>query len=221
MSGEGQTGQGGEGSTGGQSLEERLKALEEQNKQLASTNERLLDQSKEWKSKAQKAKEQEEERLKAIEEEKQRELLEKGQYKTLLEQERERAKKLEEEKEEALKAKKTSDETLMEARKLSAFENRLGGKLKNDKYLGFVNTKDIVVDPDTGNIDPSSVDATVKSFLGEHKELVEFGAGKMPNFDGGTANNISQKQWKSMSHKDRLKNLSAAVEADKKRRKRK
>ena len=199
-------------------LEERLKAAEERAEKSESTNARLLEQSQDWKKKAQSASDKEDERLKEIQAEKEKELLAKGEFKKLLDQERERTTKLEGERDNAVKAKSETENTLLEARKLSAFENRLGGNLKNDKYLGFVDTTGIVVNPDTGEIDVSSVDNSVKGFLSEHKDLVNFSAGKMPNFQGGKGNPISAKQWTGMSHKDRLKNLSAAVESDSKAR---
>lgn len=220
MSDEGQTGQANEGSTGGQkSLEERLKEQEERINALTKNNERLLNESKDWKTKAQTASEREAERLKQIEQEKQQELIAKGEYKKLLEQQKEENARLAKEMEDALSSKAETEKTLIEAKKLSAFENRLGGKLKNDKYLGFVDTSSIIVDPETGQIDVSSVDNTVKGFLGEHKDLVTFGAGKMPAFEGGASKSISVKQWQGMSHKERLNNLSAAFEADKNKRK--
>lgn len=221
MSDEGQTGSGGEGNQNDQkSLEEKFKELEAQNKQLQSTNERLLNQSKEWKSEAQKAKDLEAERQRQVEEERENKLREQGQFKQLLSQ---REKELEETRKELEQERgktKEANDTLLEARKLSAFENRLGGRLKNDKYLGFVDTSEIVVNPETNEIDVSTVDSVVKSFLSEHKELVDFQAGKMPNVDGSNTTPVTHDRWKGMSHKDRLQNLSKAVEADTKKRKR-
>lgn len=204
---------------GQQSVEERLKAAEELSQKLKSSNDRLLQQSQEWKSKAQKAVENEAERLKQIEAEKEQELVQKGEYKKLLEQQKIENENIRKERDDALKAKSDSDSTLLEARKLSAFENRLGGKLKNDKYLGFVDTSAIVIDPDTGNIDASSVDSSVKGFLSEHKDLVSFVAGKLPNLDGAAGGSIGKKQWDKMSLADKQKNLSTALEGYRKNKK--
>lgn len=222
MSDEGQTNPGGEGDKDSLNVEEKLKrldALEKEHASLKSTNERLLNQSKDWKSEAQKYKEAEAERLKQIESEKESKLREQGEYKQLLSQRekalQEKEAELEAEREKARKA----NETLLEARKLSAFENRLGGKLTNDKYLMFVNTKEIAVNPETNQIDQASVDATVQNFLSEHKDLVSFGAGKMPGFEGAKGKSVSLDMYKGMSLEEKRKNLGAAVENYKKRRK--
>lgn len=220
MENEGSSGSGGErNQNNSQALEERLKIAEERAEKAEKSKLRIEEESKNWKSKAQKAGEAEAERLKEIEADKEKELVAKGEYKKLLEQQKEENARLKKEREDAQAEARATRETLTEARKLSAFENRLGGKLKNDKYLGFVNTKDIVVDPESGDIDVSSVDNAVKGFLGEHKDLVSFSAGKMPNYQGGKGESINHKQWKGMSHKDRLENLSKAVENDTRSRK--
>ena len=199
-------------------LEERLSAAEERAKKDESSNDRLLTQSKEWKDKAQKASADDDERIKAAAAEKEKEAEARGEYKKLLEQQKLETEAQRKRADDSDARAKETDNTLLEARKL-AFENRLGGRLKNDKYLGFVNTKDILIDPDTGDIDTSSVDSSVKSFLGEHKELVNFSAGKLPNFQGGKGEHITNKQWSGMSHKDRLDNLSKVVDNDTKNRK--
>ena len=219
MSGEGNSDNGGEGNPDSKTLEERLKVLEEQNQNLQGTNERLLKQSQEWKGEAQKHKESEVARAKVLEDEREKKLREQGEYKQLLTQREEALKLKDVELEEEKKKSRLANDTLLEARKLSAFENKLGGRLKNDKYLSFVNTQGIVIDPETGDLDSASVESTVKNFLGEHKELVNFQAGRMPNYAGGSNGNVSAKEWKGMTLKDKYKNLSSAVEADRKTRK--
>jgi len=199
-------------------FEERLKLAEERADKFESTNKRLLEQSQEWKTKAQKANENEADRLKQIQDEKEQELIAKGEFKKLLDQSRNENATLKQEKEDALKEKRESDNILLESRKLSAFENRLGGKLENDEYLTFVDTKNIIIDPDTGNIDVSSVDSTVKNFLGKHKSLVKFSKGKFPNFEGDKGNPVNKKRWDGMGLKDKKDNLKDAVDNYKKSR---
>jgi len=222
MSGEGQTTPNDEGQAGGnqQTLEERFKLIEEQNKKLLSTNQRLLEESKTYKEKANSYQQSEAERLAEIEREKEEKLRKQGEYKQLLEQRDQKLKEKEAEIERIRKEKEDTHNTLIEARKLSAFENKLGGKLKSDEYLMFVDTKTIAIDPESNQVDVSSVDDAVKSFLAKHEHLVDFQAGKMPNFEGGKGNPITADRWKKMGAlKDKKENLSAAVESYRKKKK--
>lgn len=213
MSGEGQTGNH-EG--GNKTLEERLKALEEQNSQLASKNDRLEKESRKFKEQARtyESKQQEEvEAKKKLEEEK---LRSQGEFKALLEQ---RERELEEARRKAQQAEEEANntrQTLTEAQKLAAFQNRLGGTLKNPAYLQFVDTSKIVFNPETNQIDTSSVDMAVKSFLEHHSALVEKPKGGMYYGQGGRggSNAMSHDKWSSLGTlKEKRENFEAAFKA--------
>lgn len=191
-----------------------LKQLEEFKKraeQLESSNARLLEESKKYKERAQTLQEKEKEeaeRLKRLEEEK---LREQGSYKQLLEQREKEQKELAAQLEKERSEKERAYSTLTEAKKLSAFQNRLPGKLKNSKLLNFVDTERIVINPDTGEIDPQSVDSVVKDFVTDWKDMVDTGNNRLPNIEGGGSENITLASWNNMSLKDKKANLGKVV----------
>lgn len=191
----------------------KLKELEADRDRLSSTNQRLLEESKKFKEKAQtfEQKELEErDRIKRLEEEK---LRSEGQYKILLEQREKERDALISDRDNEKREKEKAYNTLTEARKLSAFQNRLGGKLKSQKLLDFVDTEEIAINPDTGEFDQQSVDSVVKKFLGEFKEMVDFGNNRLPAYDTGNGKNIGLKDWAGMNTKDKKENLAGALEA--------
>lgn len=196
-----------------QETEERLKVLEEQNASLVSNNERLLGESKKFKEQArgfETLKAQEDADKKTAQDDK---LREQGQYKQLLEQNEKRILDLEKDIESEKKKAREADETLSDAKKLSAFQRRLGGQLKNDDYLAFVKTSNIIVID--GKIDNSSVDTVVKDFLSKHEALVDFGARRMPNGQGGKGGGtgMSRKQWGASGNKAKIDNFEDAFKA--------
>ena len=91
-------------------------------------------------------------------------LAEQGKYKELLEQ---RAKELEEAKKENAHYKNSFDKAI----KLSAFRDQLGGTVDNSAYYDFVNVDKIVIDPETGVPDLSSVEDVVNEFKQKHSKL--------------------------------------------------
>lgn len=200
-------------------IKKRLEALEKEKEQLQSTNNRLLEESKKYKSRSKELEDLENEReaeKKKLEEQK---MMEVGEYKKLWEQEKEKTKSYEQKFLTAEQEKEQLGKTLVEAKKLQAFQSRLGGKLKNDDYMMFVDTESIAIDPESGSIDMDSVDNSVKSFLESHKSLVDFGNRKMPNFDGFDSKPITQDQFNKMSLADKKKHLSKMVEQHKNKRK--
>ena len=93
-------------------------------------------------------------------------LNEQGEFKKLLELERDKNTKAEQ--------KITDHErTMLNAHKLSAFRQKLPGKLKNNAYYDFVDTDNIVIDPTTGAVDEGALDQVVNGFLTEHAALIE------------------------------------------------
>lgn len=92
--------------------------------------------------------------------------------------------------------------------KLNAFIEKLPGKIKNSKYLSFVNTDDIVFsDPATREVDTASVDGVVSKFMEEHSHLVETGkVGKLPANAGNPTMNTA-----NLSEQERLRNALAAI----------
>ena len=66
-----------------------------------------------------------------------------------------------------------TNKTLDDAVKLNAVYSKLPGKLKNPKYAGFIELEKIAINPETGDVDSSTVDDVVNSFCKEHRELLD------------------------------------------------
>jgi len=76
--------------------------------------------------------------------------------------------------------------------KLNAFVEKLPGKIKNSKYLSFVNIDDVVLSPDTREVDAASLDVVVSKFMEEHADLVDTGkVGKLPSNAGNPTLNTA------------------------------
>lgn len=127
---------------------------------------KAVDEVKSAKAKAQEL----ESRLSAIEEAK---LNEQGDYKKLVELRESRIKELETQ----LKGVASErDNVLRENQdtwKLQAFHSALDGKIKKPEYLSFVDLESIVIDPETKQVDASSVQNVVSSFMENYSDLVE------------------------------------------------
>lgn len=102
-------------------------------------------------------------RLKEIEEKK---LHEDGEFQKIANLKAEEAEKW---KERATMLEKDMNDTW----KLNAFFNKLDGKLKNNDYITFVDLDSIAIDPETRQVEESSVDKVVSSFMEKHSHLVE------------------------------------------------
>lgn len=145
-------------------------------------------------SEAKKAKEREREleaKFKLIDEQK---LKESNQYKELYEQTKAEL----ESKAQALQVK---EKAIADAKKLSAFESKLGGKLKKDKYVDFVPLDKIIYDE--SGVDQRSIDLAVSEFLKDYKELVDFPeTSTLPNKaanGAGAVNSITQAEWEKLA----------------------
>lgn len=90
----------------------------------------------------------------------------KGDYEALL---KSRESELEEWKNRAT----TYEQNLVEGQKLTAFINKLPGKIKRDEYLSFVNLDDIALDPDSKRVDEHSVELAVNKFVENYGDLLE------------------------------------------------
>ena len=127
-------------------------------------------------------------------------LKEQNEWKLLAEQ---REKDLLEER----KARTEIEGSIVEAYKRNAFIRQLGGRLKNDRYFDFVDTDRIVYNPETKQVDESSVKSVVADFLREHSSLVESKAGKMPNVAPGEAAKFGVKEPDQMTSEEIMNEL--------------
>lgn len=105
--------------------------------------------------------------------------------------------------------------TLVNAKKMSAVYDKLPGRLKNDKYMEFVDIESVAINPDTGDIDLESVAVVANKFMDEHAALVDIShIGRLK----GTASQTTMplhKSYRELPLKDMRKNMADAVRAAK------
>lgn len=98
---------------------------------------------------------------------------------------------------ELLKKVTTHEERWQSAIKLNAFHEALGDGRKIDpKYSGFIDTDKILIDPDTNEIDISSVQKEVKRVIAEYPEIVKSTSGnRLPNESPSGKGTLTYEQW--------------------------
>jgi hypothetical protein len=125
-------------------------------------------------------------------------LAEQGEYKKLLELERKKRQEFESKVEE-------NERNVLLAHKLNAFKESLPGKgLARPEYYDWVDHDSIVIDPDTGIVDQSSVEAAVNKFVQDHHRLLDTSKPGLPNqAPQGQAGKLTVEQWKALPVKER------------------
>lgn len=84
---------------------------------------------------------------------------------------------------------------MIDGRKLQKFLDKIPGTIAKREYLSFVNTENIVIDPETNEIDELSLDREVGKFMKDHSALVmPAETRKNPNYAsfGGLTNHKKQ-----------------------------
>ncbi len=167
-----------------------------------SSHKLLLDQHKKTKEQLKSF----EEKLKNYEAKEQKEkeskLLEDGNLKALIEAKEAKIKELEQ-------MNGDYESKFTDAVKINAFQDAIGGRLREKDYYKFIDTSKIAIDPETGSVDVHSLKSYAKEFVNKHSVLVDFGVGKInqvapkPN---GTDFNI-----KDLKSKEDYKNALAQV----------
>lgn len=109
-------------------------------------------------------------------------------------------------------------------------ENRFNGALKLDsvldaiggnvdkRYWGLIPVGEVVIDPNTGMPDPTSVQKIAKQFEKQFPEIVSKGTGvRLPNgAANGSAEPLTPEAWKKLSRKDKLARYGEYLEQQKK-----
>lgn len=72
------------------------------------------------------------------------------------------------------------DEMMQDALKIDAFNKSLGDKKIDSKYSGFINTKNIIIDPATGSVDELTAQREVERVLSEYPEIVRSSTAAKP-----------------------------------------
>jgi vacuolar-type H+-ATPase subunit I/STV1 len=137
-------------------------------------------------------------------------LNEKGEFKKLVELREQEIEKLREKISFVEKDRDGYKGNLDDTYKLQAFYDKLPGKIKRKEYLGFVDLESIIVDPETGDIDSSSVQNVVSGFIERHGDLIEsskFG-GLPADAPMGSSKKFTQSEWKNLSLKEKKESWS-------------
>lgn len=154
------------------------------------------------------AKDEELKKLKAAEKERvEAELKAKEDYKKLLEI---REKEIQE-KDRQLKEVMSDIE---QSTKFEALLSALPGQVPK-KFWSMIDTAQIVIDPNTGSPDPSSVKKAAEAFQANFPELiVQPGKAKLPNAAAaGTGQQMNDELWKSLDPKQKKERLPEYVES--------
>ena len=108
---------------------------------------------------------------------------------------------------------------IQEAAKFQSLLRALPGRL-DQKYYSLVDTRDIVIDPNTGEPDPSSVKKVADSFNANFGELVvSSGKARLPyQAASGSTQSMTEELWKSLSGKEKKERLPEYVESLKQKR---
>lgn len=136
---------------------------------------------------------EEHERLKnEAETRRQQELKEQEKFKELYEQTAEENKKLSEKVE-------AHTQRWQNAVKLSAFTDALGDKRIDSKYSGFIDTTNILINPETNEVDQVSVQKEVQRVINEYPEIVKSTAtGNLPNESPNSKGSLTEEQWRKL-----------------------
>ena len=141
---------------------------ENDDKVAYSTYKRVLAEAKKFKELADSLSKQ-------TEQEKEAKLKEQNEWKSLAEMHKAKLDLAQKELEEKNRA-------IQDGTKYTEFVRHLGGKLRHDSYVNHVDFDKILINPETGRVEESSVKTVVAEFVKEHASLVDFGInGRMPN----------------------------------------
>lgn len=124
-------------------------------------------------------------------------LQDQGQFKTLLEKEQ----NLRKAKEAELDSLKVG---LQNSIKRSSLEEKLGGKLRNPAYAGVIPFDRIIIDPETMQIDETSLAEVAEELQKDHKVLFDFGTkGNVPPGNAPkTSTTLKYEDWLKLPLKE-------------------
>lgn len=140
---------------------------------------------------------------------KEKELEASGNWKAILEDREKKLKDLEKENKRLAKENKGFESHITDAKKISALQQKIGGNLKNPKLYDLIDTSKIALDPESGEIDESSVSAYANEFVKEFKFAIDFGKGSNLPGDAarGSGTSISLAEWKKLPVAEKRKRI--------------
>jgi len=143
-------------------------------------------------------------------------LVEQGEYKKLLDLREAEVNEWKQKFSAVDEEKKSVYNTLNDAQKLQAVYDKLPGRLKNQKYMSFIDLESVAFNPETSEIDSQSVDLVVNSFMEEHKDLVDTShVGRLPGNAPGQTTTPIHKRFADLPLKEMRANMANAVKQKK------
>ena len=131
----------------------------------------------------------------------QKRLEEQGEYKKLLDMERQKLTKYEQERDQY-------KNKLITAHKLNAFTEKLPSKISRPEYYKHIDVDSIIIDPETGMVDESSVDNAVNLFIKEHHQLLDTKRVSMPSDSPNGSSKLTYEEWSKLPAKEKRKRLN-------------
>lgn len=99
--------------------------------------------------------------------------------------------------------------------KLQAFYSKLNGTVKRNEYLSFVDLDGIVIDPETRQVDETSVENVVAKFMENHGDLVQ--TKKVGSLPSDAPKGVSPKSFSEMSSGEQSVAMQKILAANMKR----
>jgi uncharacterized protein YhaN len=130
-------------------------------------------------------------------------LNEKGEYKKIIELRESKISELSSKISELENGAKNLEEQLTARKKLEAFLTKLPARLIDKDYLRLVDFDEIIVDPDTREVDNESLDNAVNSFVKKHGRLLETKKTGMPNDATTAGGKIDYDAWMKLPYKEK------------------
>jgi len=138
-------------------------------------------------------------------------LLKDGEYQKLVDLKEQKINELASRLEQAEGQTLDAHKTLTNAKKLSAVYEKLPGKLRNNKFLEWIDVDSIVMNPESGEIDIESASLVANKFMDEFGYAVDTShIGRLPGDASSTNQSLSQ-TFKDLPLKDMRSNMAEAV----------
>lgn len=194
--------------SGGEPTEQAVPVKKEKNVVDYASYQKAVSEAKAAKERAKMAETSLEEMLKSQSQAEEAKLNEQGEFQKIAELKEEELRKIKAELDAEAKRSAELSQTLIDSHKLDALRSKLPGKFKRPEYQNFVDLDSIVIDPESGRAEESSVNNVASSFMENHSSLLD-----LSNFKGlpsdapkGSAAKFSQNDWKNLSLADKKSN---------------
>ena len=138
--------------------------------------------------------------LKEIEE---RKLQESGEWKKIAELKEQEALQAKQAAEEEKRRAENLNSTLIKSQKLQAVTEKLPGKLERPEYMAFIDVSKVVMNPETGEIDDTSVESVVQDFVKVHSKLLKSDPKFLPNGNAKPTTTLKYEDWLKLPVKEK------------------